>query len=187
MRLQNGSRYPEAEIRRLVEFATHGVNLTRVAVVLRNSRYATAGRAYSRIPSLSPWSKRGVDALIVLRIGAPTRFPANNSHGSWRYGAWTDSEGARPDGVPESARMQRRRNPDRSGRLQYRWRWRIQHPYGGMRSPAIEQRDWREGVVYIAAHEARHIQQHQRSRPASEVDAERFAAAALVRWRAASA
>jgi hypothetical protein len=60
---------------------------------------------------------------------------------------------------------------------------RKQHAYGGKRSPLIEYRDWREALVAVAAHEARHIQQFQRNRPRSEVDAERFAAKALDHYR----
>lgn len=58
------------------------------------------------------------------------------------------------------------------------------HPYGGKRSPLIEMADWREALVAVAAHEARHIQQFQWHARRSEVDAERFAARALQRYRA---
>jgi hypothetical protein len=63
----------------------------------------------------------------------------------------------------------------------------VRHPYGGKRAPLIVCRDWREALVAVAAHEARHIQQYQRNKPRSEVDCERFAAKALDRYRAETA
>lgn len=42
---------------------------------------------------------------------------------------------------------------------------------------------WREGVVGIAAHEGRHIEQYRRALPRSEVDCERFEAWMLDRYR----
>ena len=57
------------------------------------------------------------------------------------------------------------------------------HPYGGKRSPLIEHRNWREALVAVAAHEARHIWQYQHNKSRSEVDAERFAAKRLSAYR----
>jgi hypothetical protein len=40
---------------------------------------------------------------------------------------------------------------------------------------------WREGLVAIAAHEAKHIEQYRHGRPLSEVECERFEAEVLER------
>lgn len=58
------------------------------------------------------------------------------------------------------------------------------HGYGGRRSPIITMIDWREALVAVAAHEARHVWQFQHEAPGSEIDAERFAAARLDEYRA---
>ena len=51
------------------------------------------------------------------------------------------------------------------------------------RSPEVLLADWRSALVYVAAHEARHVEQFVRKAPRSEIDCNRFAAALLERWR----
>jgi hypothetical protein len=55
-----------------------------------------------------------------------------------------------------------------------------------VRSPIVEFADWREALVAVAAHEARHIWQYQFDRPRGEVDAELRAAARLEEYRGAT-
>jgi hypothetical protein len=52
------------------------------------------------------------------------------------------------------------------------------------RSPPVDVACWREGLVMVAAHEAKHIEQYRRGQPRSEVACERFAAWVLeiFRW-----
>lgn len=52
-------------------------------------------------------------------------------------------------------------------------------------APRIQVRSWPEEVVHLTAHEARHVHQFRHGLPKSEVDAERWAAAAVLRFRAA--
>lgn len=52
---------------------------------------------------------------------------------------------------------------------------RIEHPYGGMRSPWIAVDNWKENLVTMVAHELRHVQQFYTRKPKSEVDCERCA------------
>jgi hypothetical protein len=47
--------------------------------------------------------------------------------------------------------------------------------------------DWREALVAVAAHEARHLWQYATTAPRSEVDAERHAARTLAAYREALA
>jgi hypothetical protein len=56
------------------------------------------------------------------------------------------------------------------------------------RSPAVEVACWREALVVVAAHEAKHIEQYRRGASRSEVACERFAAWVLevFRWGYAS-
>lgn len=49
--------------------------------------------------------------------------------------------------------------------------------------PLVEHRDWREGLVGVAAHEAQHIKQFQCKMPISELEAERVEAKRLVEYR----
>lgn len=57
------------------------------------------------------------------------------------------------------------------------------HRYGGKRSPEMAFADWREALVAVAAHEARHVWQFQYRKRRSEVDAERFAFKRLTTYR----
>jgi hypothetical protein len=51
------------------------------------------------------------------------------------------------------------------------------------RFPFFTYADWREWLVSAAAHEAWHIHQYRTGGPRSEVDCERFAEEALIRYR----
>jgi hypothetical protein len=53
------------------------------------------------------------------------------------------------------------------------------------RFPFFVCHDWREWLVKLAAHEARHIAQFRARAVCSELDCERFALARLEQWRAA--
>lgn len=50
-------------------------------------------------------------------------------------------------------------------------------------APVVQVRSWLEELVHLAAHEARHIAQFRLGLPKSEVDAERWAARAVERYR----
>ncbi|MEX2621550.1 MAG: hypothetical protein WD250_15140 [Egibacteraceae bacterium] len=52
-------------------------------------------------------------------------------------------------------------------------------------TPELLIEDWREEIVRLAAHEARHVHQHRHDLPRSEADAERWAAARLEGYRCA--
>lgn len=183
MRLTNTSRYPTDEVKRLIDFATRGVRLNRVAVNVKNSKSAYAGRAYHAAPFESPTSRLvTVDRLIVLRIGPPDKFPTDNMV---RYaGHWQTVPQAEYDALPQSEQTKFRHSHWSDGTFKAQ-RWVSEpHPYGGKRSPLIVVNDWREALVALAAHEARHVWQFQHRKPTSEVDAEKFAARALDRYRA---
>ena len=51
------------------------------------------------------------------------------------------------------------------------------------RAPAIEVGSWRELLIVVAAHEARHIRQFKLRKPHSEVDCEQFALRMLMKHR----
>jgi hypothetical protein len=70
--------------------------------------------------------------------------------------------------------------------VQTRYLEPVRHPYGGKRSPLIRMNDWREALVAVAAHEARHLWQFATDARRSEVDAEQFAAQRLAAYRIAS-
>lgn len=188
MRLKNTSRYPTPEVRSLVEFATKGIRLNRVAIHVKNSNGSYKGYAYDGVPSASPRSRQStVDRLITLSIG--TKYPEDNMVTGFRWRTYHPNEDGTfgpylGEGDPRSWRYRSHYHDNAVVRVDVGIPFR--HPYGGIRSPFIEVRDWREALVAIAAHEGRHVQQFQRSRPRSEVDAERFAAKRLEAFREGS-
>ena len=176
MKLTNTSRYPDTEVARLLEFAMAELDHARLAVHVRNSSRAYRGRAYDGIPSVSTRAHDvDVDRLVTIGIGAPKDFPCDNLQTSIR---WVPIE---PEacGPLTPVRVQR----DRQGN---RWLERQivkQHGYGGRRSPVLVFADWREVLVSVAAHEARHIWQYQHHQTRSEVDAEQRAGVRLDAYR----
>ena len=140
MRLKNTSRYPEAEVRALVEFACRGVDMTGVQVNVKNSRQAYRGRAYNGVPSVSPASRlQTVSRLVVVAVGQDQQFPVVNYY---------------------STKLKR--------------------------VPRVELQNWREALVKVAAHEARHVHQYRHDKPRSEVDAEKWAVRRLEEYRAST-
>ncbi len=177
MKLTNTSRYPDADVARLLEFAMSETDHTRVAVHVRNSSRAYRGRAYDGIPSVSTRAHDSdVDRLVTIGIGAPSEFPCDNVQTSIR---WVPIE---PEACGPLTPVRVRR--DRQGN---RWLERQivkQHGYGGQRSPMLTFADWREALISVAAHEARHIWQYQHGTTRSEVDAEQRAGVRLGEYRA---
>jgi hypothetical protein len=77
--LKNESDYPDAEVRRLVEFAVRGVDMQDVFVRLRNIRDTRRrgpyrGRAYRGVPELSS-APAAAAYLVTLHLGPPGVFP----------------------------------------------------------------------------------------------------------------
>ncbi len=69
--------------------------------------------------------------------------------------------------------------PDAPTARRYPCVWRYTR-YAGARPVTLA--GWREELVHLAAHEARHVAQYRSGRPASELDAEAWAAAVLAGW-----
>lgn len=176
MKLTNTSRYPDDEVARLLEFAMAEVDHSRLAVHVRNSSRAYRGRAYDGIPSVSTRARDAeVDRLVTIGIGAPKAFPCDNVQTSIR---WVPIA---PEacGPLTPVRVQR----DRHGNSWLERQIVKQHGYGGQRSPVLTFADWREVLVSVAAHEARHIWQYQHKKTRSEVDAEQRAGLRLEAYR----
>lgn len=181
MRIKNTSRYPDDEVRRLVEFGMKGVNTNGVMVHVKNSQGAYRGRAYNGVPYVSPaYKMKSVNALITIGIGAPEQYPCDNMI---RRSRWSEVSQKDYDQLPEEERRQLRHWTYSDGTHRYQRENVTRHPYGGKRSPLIEMRTWQEGLVAVAAHEARHHYQHAHGKSGSEVDAERHAAKILERFR----
>lgn len=179
------ARYPLHEVRALVAMATANLDVSDVAVNVRNSSRPYAGRAYYPVPPISAWHGHpGVASLIVLRIGAPIAFPCTNLTTTVRKRPLTDwlpAEATFPSG--NDVRYERKRQ----GRREM---WRAvrvvvsRHPYGGKTAPLIEMETWQECLVALAAHEAMHIVQFRTRARKSEAECERYAAARLAHYRA---
>lgn len=158
MRLKNTSNRPDDEVRSLVEFAMKGVRTERLAVNVKNGTRGSSGMAYDHTPDMSPTRKlKTVDMLVTLHIGPDSSFPRSNEATKWD-----------PSKVSPGGYVLRK----------------LGHGYGGKRSPLFTCVDWRETLVAIAAHEARHIYQYLHDKRRSEVDAERYALKRLEAYRA---
>src|SRR5690348_9908001 len=64
--IRNTSRYPDARVRRLVQFAAEGIDMDRVCVNVKNG--ALGGGAYNGVPEISN-APRASDYLVTLRLG----------------------------------------------------------------------------------------------------------------------
>lgn len=180
----NTSRYPPAEVRALIAFATADLDLRDVAFNVRNTSRTYAGRTYFPVPRISTWHGHpDAASLIVLRLGTPASFPCTNLTTTIRttpLTPWLTADAAFPSGA--DIRYQR----TRQGRREV---WRAvritvsRHPYGGRHSPLIEVRTWQECLVALAAHEAQHIAQFRAQTRKSEAACEQHAAARLAHYR----
>jgi hypothetical protein len=145
MKLTNTSRYPDAEVALLVEFAMCEVDHARLAVHVRNASRAYRGRAYDGIPSISTRARDAdVDRLVTIGIGSPQSFPCDNVH---TRVSWVRVQ----QSTPTPGEVFRRRR-DTSGRVHMERRVISQHGYGGKRSPVLTFESWREALVAVAAH-----------------------------------
>jgi hypothetical protein len=196
--LKNTSRYPDDQVRRLLDYASEGFDLRRIAVHLKNSKHAYAGMAYEKVPRIAN-AASSAKHLVTLRIGPPDKFPVDNVRRTIR---WVDLpyEDIPDRGFVEDVLGIPYDTPEYNAWWREHRIWtcyrcgvqvtrvqrmvREQHPYGGKGSPLIEMRDWREGLVGLAAHEFCHIYQFQNNLPRSEVQAERASAKRLETYRA---
>ena len=72
MRVKITLNYPKAEILKLVEFASIGINDRNITLAIKNSRYAFRGRAYHGIWWLNGKKHKN---YCVIAIGKETHFP----------------------------------------------------------------------------------------------------------------
>jgi len=148
--------YPKDEVERLIDFATEGIETHDVYFAVKNTKRTYRGRAYAFVPSISPASKiDGVRYLITLALGKESNFPCSSEHYTWKW----DSEKREYFKVMKG------------------------HGYGGKKSPIIVTNDWKETLVALAAHEARHIYQYRHRAPRCEVDCENWALSVLENYR----
>ena len=179
MLIHSTSKYPEQTVRNLVVFATAHVDTTGVVFIVKNSKFAFAGMAYMGVPNISPFKRDPSNKyLVTVRIGDEKHYPRTNMvvKRVWK-------KATREEFLAEPS-VHRHRVTAR-GKDVYE-RCEIQrHPYGGVSSPLIEMNDWKEALIAVAAHEARHIHQFRNRLPASEIDCERFAAETIQRYREA--
>lgn len=183
MKIINTSRYDTTEVRDLVTRAVKGIGMSGVQINVKNHNGSIRGRAYLSVPYQSP-AYRDPKILNLITLGIGRAFPDDNLVITERWKRVSDEERDRMITEDGYANYDFKHVVHWATNQSY-WKVRIrrEHPYGGVRSPLIEYRDWREGLVAVAAHEARHIWQYRHGKPMSEVDAERFAAKALDRFR----
>ena len=188
MWFQSTARYPLQEVRTLVEFAMAEIDHAALAVRVKNTRDIYRGRAYDGVPGLSAAARQpGITRLVTIGIGPPASFPTTNQvlSAHWRK----VREGESLDGVRASDLRLARPSSKPRGTAALETPRRLErrevrtHGYGGVHSPIVEMADWREALVAVASHEARHIWQFQHDAPRSEVAAEHYAAGRLALWR----
>ena len=173
MIIRNTSKYSTEEVTALIRLGAGDLNVSRVCVNVRNSKGAYAGRAYGQIPCVSN-APKSCQYLVVLRIGAESSFPVSNMTDSVR---WVR---VKPGEVYDVSEVRS------CGNGTEHWLERMvvrSHPYGGNGSPLIEMKDWREGLVSLAAHEFRHINLFREKLVRSEIACERFSAERLAAYR----
>ena len=177
LHIHNTSQYPDTEIRALITAAVLGLQMDDVQINVKNTKHAYAGRAYAGVPAISPARRiPGIRYLIVLRIGPATKYPCDNLYPTWSK--WEKLDQSIPVlTLNEVWPVMQSRSGIIYGRR------RIEHPYGGKSSPLIHYIDWREGLVGLAAHEARHIYQFRHKKPTSEVDCEQYSFSAIAAYR----
>lgn len=73
--IESTSKHPRDEVEMLIRFAHGGRETGAVAVNVKNTPRAYAGRAYMRVPRLSNRYGDGCRYLVTLRIGAASKFP----------------------------------------------------------------------------------------------------------------
>ena len=142
MWIRNTSRYPDDQVRELVEFATRDVDMDRVCVNVKNGELA--GSAYNGVPELSN-APRAARYLITLRVGRGGE--------GWPLGP-VNYHFKRPEEVGPRNRF-----------------------------PFFVCDDWREWLVKLAAHEAKHIEQFRQGVRCSEIVCEQFAVGVLKEFR----
>ena len=183
MQVANASRYPAAEVERLVTLGMAGVDTDDVWVNVKNThRKAYGGRAYCGVPWRSPVRAA---YLVTLHLGNPERFPTTNVVQVLRWlpnGTPLAHAEAKAAGQGEAlvrlvVRAEGRRRPPRYGLV-------LRQPYGGRGSPLLTLADWCEALVAVAAHEAWHVHQFRHGLRRVDAHCEGFAAHALERYRA---
>lgn len=182
MTIRNTSQYDTAEVKRLVRFAADGLaalDIRRICVNVRNygRSGAIAGRAYPLAPRCSNAPPSAIH-LVVLRIGSPDKFPADNVYEHYRWIRVKDGETYDPAKVRSIVKV-------RNG-VQERYLERLEEfrqTYGGKQSPYMIYETWQEGMVAIAAHELTHIFQYQARLAMKESTCEYQAARAIDRYR----
>ena len=184
---KNTSQYPSSEVKWLVEFALDGMDTSDIAITVKNTRHTYRGMAYRGIPNISPARHSGARNLITIGIGGPGNFPTDTARDvvRWRKISREEFHAAIARGDRDVSHRWRHNGhdyPHPSGDI-FERRHVTREGYGGKKSPIIQVRDWRECLVMVAAHEARHIHQFRNKLRASEIDCERFAAAAVERYR----
>jgi hypothetical protein len=188
---RNTSRYPDEEVRRLVDLALEGQVVEGVAVWVKDA--VAGGGAFRGLARSS--NKRGTFTNNVavkhpcsVSIGAPTAYPVQTGvpRFSFRRQAHSTFE--------ESATI--KKVWDRSGRVQYMRIELGREGYGGYDSPIFRMESWDEALVAVTAHEFNHVLQFRAAAeagrswspyPTMEAECEKFALARLEAYRAARA
>jgi hypothetical protein len=171
--IENSSSFPDSEVWKLVTFSlsASGVNdaYVRVADYYGGSYL---GVAYDRIPDREKeWQKYfGFHYYIYVGINQEIRYPISNVtiRGQWRDAV---------RGEDLSGRMIRTNNRKLEVKEEY------EVIYGGEGSPRIVCHDWKEVLVSVTAHEARHVVDYREGTATNEASSERHALTLLEAYR----
>lgn len=206
--IKNTSRQPDDEIHGLIAIALNSqdfpIDMSTVAINVKKYGYsATVGRAYSHVPSSSPWRHTpGVKNLLVVRVLAEgTTYPKDNlisKHTTTYATPWLeDNEYAKMRGSANSKLTPEQQKtswtkmdyiPKTSvSPAQYLYRLAYtkttRTPYGGKKSPVIVCNNWQEYFVTVVAHEMWHVVQFRAKKRMWEYQCEIAAQRALAFYR----
>lgn len=173
MRVTNQSTQNDEDVRRLLVFATHGINMTDVTVTINDRHVDPTLKGFGKARRTASLPPNGSQYEIGIYF-PDQAYPIDNRIKKVKW---------LPVDVDEDQAERLMRLDLYGVNITFRWKkWAVkqygivrQHGYGGVSSPLIVVRNWREFLVWVAAHEARHIHQMRHGKRMSEVDCEKWA------------
>jgi hypothetical protein len=173
VKVQNNTTHDDEDVRRLVAFATKDINVTDVVVTVDDKTLNPHLKGYGRARRTASLPPGGSQYAIDLYL-PDQAYPIDNRIKKVKW---------LPIDIDEDQAIGLMRLDLYGVAVTYRWKkWAIkqygivrQHGYGGIHTPLIVVRNWREFLVWVAAHEARHIHQMRHGKRLSEVDCEKWA------------
>lgn len=207
--IRNTSGQPDDKVHDLIAIALNSqefpVDMSTVAINVKRYGYsATVGRAYSYVPSSSPWAHvSGVRNLLLVRVLAgEATYPRDNliSKRTTMYATpWLEDNEYTKMRSSALKRLTPEQQQTSWTKMDYipktsvlpaQYLYRLAYtkttrtPYGGKKSPVIVCNNWQEYLVTVIAHEMWHVVQFRSRTRRWEYQCEIAAQRALAFYRA---